>query len=171
MDEVVRYWCGYLSGGARCKWFAYGPADATATPSSLAPVKSRMVYLSGAGLPRLCWEKMQLNGCSSSSSSAVDAHCDVTDFMDADFDVTYFCCLLSVLCWNGRCNVEWGFSISVCCLLWACSEWTTWRNEDVCWNWICLVSNSLSVALWSVDQQQMEHWLYVCSDGDMWGWV
>ena len=27
---VVRYWCGYLSG-ARCKWFAYGPADATAT--------------------------------------------------------------------------------------------------------------------------------------------
>ena len=42
---VVRYWCGYLSG-ARCKWFAYGPADATATPSSLAPVKSRMdVYV------------------------------------------------------------------------------------------------------------------------------
>jgi len=36
---VVRYWHGYLSG-ARCKWFAYGPADATATPSSLAPVKS-----------------------------------------------------------------------------------------------------------------------------------
>jgi len=32
---VVRYWRGYLSG-ARCKWFAYGPADATATPSSLA---------------------------------------------------------------------------------------------------------------------------------------
>jgi len=31
-------------------------ADATATPS-LAPVKSRMVYLSGAGLPRLSWKK------------------------------------------------------------------------------------------------------------------
>jgi len=44
---VVRYWRGYLSG-ARCKWFAYGPADATATPSSLTPVKSRMVCLSGA---------------------------------------------------------------------------------------------------------------------------
>jgi len=27
---VVRYWRGYLSR-ARCKWFAYGPADATAT--------------------------------------------------------------------------------------------------------------------------------------------
>jgi len=39
---------------------AYGPADATAplpSPSSLDPVKSRMVYLSGAGLPRLSWKK------------------------------------------------------------------------------------------------------------------
>jgi len=53
---LVRYWCGYLSG-VRCKWFAYGPADATATPSSVAAVKSRMVYLSGAGLPRLFWKK------------------------------------------------------------------------------------------------------------------
>jgi len=34
------------------------------TPSSLAPVKSRMVYLSGAGLPRLSWKKRPLNGCS-----------------------------------------------------------------------------------------------------------
>jgi len=53
---VVRYWHGYLYG-ARCKWFAYGPADSTATPSSLALLKSRMVYLSGAGLPRLFWKK------------------------------------------------------------------------------------------------------------------
>jgi len=66
-NRVLRCWRGYLSGG-RCKWFAYGPADATATPSSLAPVKSRMVYLSGAGLPRLFWEKGPLNGYSSSSS-------------------------------------------------------------------------------------------------------
>jgi len=28
---VMRCWCGYLSG-SKCKWFAYGPADATATP-------------------------------------------------------------------------------------------------------------------------------------------
>jgi len=47
---------GYLSG-VRCKWFAYGPADATGTLLSLAPVKSGMVYLSGAGLPRLSWKK------------------------------------------------------------------------------------------------------------------
>ena len=38
---VVRYWRGYLFG-LRCIWFAYGPADATATPSSLASIKSRM---------------------------------------------------------------------------------------------------------------------------------
>ena len=31
---VMRYWHGYLSG-AKCKWLAYGLADATATPSSL----------------------------------------------------------------------------------------------------------------------------------------
>jgi len=33
---------GYLSG-ARCRWFACGPADATATPSSLASLKSRLI--------------------------------------------------------------------------------------------------------------------------------
>jgi len=38
---VMRCWSGYLSG-ARCKWFRYVPADATAT-SSLASLKSRMV--------------------------------------------------------------------------------------------------------------------------------
>jgi len=65
---------GYLSR-ARCKWFAYGPANATATPSSLAPVKSKKVYLSGAGLARLSWKKRLLNGCSSSSSSSVLTNC------------------------------------------------------------------------------------------------
>jgi len=35
----------------------YGPADATATASSLAPVKSRTVYLCGASLPRLSSKK------------------------------------------------------------------------------------------------------------------
>jgi len=49
---VVRYWRGYLTG-ARCKWVAYGPADATATPSSLAPVKSRIL----TSLPGLSWKK------------------------------------------------------------------------------------------------------------------
>ena len=40
---VMRCWRGYLSA-ARCKSFAYGPADATATPSSLATLKSRLFY-------------------------------------------------------------------------------------------------------------------------------
>jgi len=42
-------WHGCLSG-ASCKWFAYSPADATATPSSLVSLKSRMV-----NLPFWCW--------------------------------------------------------------------------------------------------------------------
>jgi len=29
--KLMRRWCGYLSG-ARCRLFAYGPADATAIP-------------------------------------------------------------------------------------------------------------------------------------------
>ena len=53
---VMRCWRGYLSG-ARCKWFAYGSADATATPSSLSSAKSRMIYPSDASLPRLSWKK------------------------------------------------------------------------------------------------------------------
>ena len=52
----LRNWHSYLSV-VWCKWFAYGPADATATPSSLASLKSRMVYLSGADLARLSWKK------------------------------------------------------------------------------------------------------------------
>ena len=53
---MLRYWRGYLSG-VRCKWFASCPADATATPWCLVPVKSRMVYLSDAGLPGLSWNR------------------------------------------------------------------------------------------------------------------
>ena len=59
---VVRYWRGYLSG-ARCKWFAYSPADATATPTSCSSKIQN-------GLPFWCWltqvvlEKKPLNGCS-----------------------------------------------------------------------------------------------------------
>ena len=49
----MRCWRGYLSG-ARCRWLAY---DAIAILSSLASVKSRMVYLFAAGLPKLCWKK------------------------------------------------------------------------------------------------------------------
>jgi len=41
-NSVMRFWRGYLSW-ARCKWFAYRPADDIAIPSSLASLTSRMV--------------------------------------------------------------------------------------------------------------------------------
>ena len=69
---VMRCWCGYLSG-ARCRLFAYGPADATASqnPSYLASFKSRMVSPFWYWLTQVVLENRLLNGCSSSSSSLV----------------------------------------------------------------------------------------------------
>jgi len=53
---ATRCWCGYLSG-ARCRQFAYGPADATAIPK----LHHHLPYLnpdcSGTGLPRLSWKR------------------------------------------------------------------------------------------------------------------
>jgi len=40
----------------RGKWFAYGPADATATPSSLASLKSRMVMHFVCWLTQMSWK-------------------------------------------------------------------------------------------------------------------
>ena len=56
----MRCWRGFLSA-VRCQWNAYGSADAT--PSSLASAKSRMVYPSGTGLPRLSWKKAVKHLC------------------------------------------------------------------------------------------------------------
>ena len=56
---VMRCWCGYLSG-ARCRLFAYGPADATAMPKPhhvLPHLNPDWCYLSGTGLTRLCWKR------------------------------------------------------------------------------------------------------------------
>ena len=80
--RVMRCWCGYLSE-ERCRLFTYGPADATAsqTPSSLAPLKSRLVLPFGYGLTQVVLEKRLLNGCTSSSSSQSNdehVHCDLT---------------------------------------------------------------------------------------------
>jgi len=43
--------------GVRCNWFAYRPADTTATPSTLALLKSRKDLYLSAALPRLSWKK------------------------------------------------------------------------------------------------------------------
>jgi len=69
---VVEYWHGYLSG-ARSKWFAYGPADATATPSSLAPIKSRILPF-GCRLTQVVLGKRPLNRCCSSSCCSGRQH-------------------------------------------------------------------------------------------------
>jgi len=60
--SVVRCWCGYLSG-ARCRLFAYGPADATAIPKPhrlLPHLNADWFYFSGTGLPRLSWRNRLL---------------------------------------------------------------------------------------------------------------
>ena len=41
----------WLSAGAKCKYVAYGSANATATPTMSASAKSRMVYPSGTDSP------------------------------------------------------------------------------------------------------------------------
>ena len=58
---VMRYWRGYLSR-ARCKWFAYNPADATATSSSLASSTPRMVLPFWCQLTQVVPEKRPLHG-------------------------------------------------------------------------------------------------------------
>jgi len=53
---VVRSWCVWSKVQMIHIWSSWCYCH----PSSLAPVKSRMVYISGAGLPRLSREKGQM---------------------------------------------------------------------------------------------------------------
>jgi len=64
-------WRGCQSG-ARCKWFTYGPADATATLSSLASLKSRLVLPFWCQLTQVVLEERPLNKFSVSLSSSVN---------------------------------------------------------------------------------------------------
>ena len=70
---VMRCWRGYLSG-ARCKWFACGPAYATDTRSSLASLRSRMVFW--CWFTQLVLEKRPLNGCCAFLGHGVDGEAD-----------------------------------------------------------------------------------------------
>jgi len=57
---VMSCWCGYLSG-ARCRLFAYGPADATAIPKHhhlLPHLNPDWLHLSVTSLPRLSWKRI-----------------------------------------------------------------------------------------------------------------
>jgi len=58
---VMRCWRGYMSG-ATCKWFAYGPAYATATWSYCALLECRTVYIFFAPAYTRWTEKRTLNG-------------------------------------------------------------------------------------------------------------
>jgi len=56
---LMRCWRGYLSG-ARCRLFAYGPADDNATPEPrqfLPHLNPDWFYLSGTGLSRQSWKR------------------------------------------------------------------------------------------------------------------
>jgi len=62
--QLLSCWCGYLSG-ARCRLFACGPTDATASPKPrhlLPHLNPNWFYLSGTGLPRLSWKTGRLTG-------------------------------------------------------------------------------------------------------------
>ena len=69
----MRCWCVYLSG-ARCRLFAYGPADATAIPKPhhlLPHYLNRDWFLPfRSGLTQVVLEKRLLHRCSSSNSSS-----------------------------------------------------------------------------------------------------
>jgi len=63
---VVRYWDDCLSG-ARCKWFAYGPPDATATPIISCSSKIQNDLPFWCRLTQVVLAKRPLNGCSTYS--------------------------------------------------------------------------------------------------------
>jgi len=86
---AVRSWCGYLSG-AWCGWVAYSPVDATATPSSLASLKFRLVIY----LFWLFWLEMEVNVASAGPSQQI--HCvDIVCFGGSE-DISSVKNLLSV---------------------------------------------------------------------------
>jgi len=71
----MRCWCGYLSG-ARCRLFAYGPADATAFPKPhhlLRSLNPDWLLPFWYRLTQVVLEKRPWNGRSSGSSCVLNA--------------------------------------------------------------------------------------------------
>ena len=89
----MRCWRGYLSG-VTCRFFVYGPADATASqnPSSLASFRSRLVLPFWYRLTQVVLEKRPLKGCSSISSSGccISSYCScsVAAYVCDDWEVS-----------------------------------------------------------------------------------
>jgi len=81
---VMRCQHGHLSG-ARCKWFAHSPPDATATLSSLASLKSRLVSPFWCRLTQVVLEERPLHGCLSVC---------LVHSLRPDWSLLYYCFLL-----------------------------------------------------------------------------
>ena len=92
---VMRCWCGCLSG-ARCRLFAYGPADATASPRP--HLSSSLVLPFWYWLTQVVLEKRPLNGCS--SSNILCCILLATRYCYAFVDIWYLPVrLMNVVCW------------------------------------------------------------------------
>ena len=111
---VMGCWCGYLSG-ARCRLFAYGRADATASqnPSCLASFKSRLVL---SFWYRLTQVVLMLNGCNSSSSSWCCECQVVLAIILFVFSVRHSECIRLLLCHvSCGCGSLWLYSVYANC--------------------------------------------------------
>ena len=57
---AVHFTCRMRGVGAKCRLFAYGPAEVTAVPKPrhlLPHLHPQWIYLSGTGLPRFSWKR------------------------------------------------------------------------------------------------------------------
>jgi len=100
----MRFWHGYLSE-ARRRWFAYGPADATAILASLASLKFRMVWPFWCSPIQVVLERRLLNGCLSVYRSTQQVKCMVTlagnficEAVSNQPFVFYFICVVQSSC-------------------------------------------------------------------------
>jgi len=102
-----------------CKWFVYGPAYATATPSSVASLKSRLVQPFWCQLTQVVLEKRPLNGCLSVCLSVC-----LSLFLWRLFTLLRLSAHAYIACWifsPGR-SAEFFFSVMhlIITILWNC---------------------------------------------------
>ena len=162
---VMRCWHGYLSE-ARGKWFAYGPADATAIPLSLASLKYGLPRFPGkedvktgvyTGQPTLCGV-----GCSMTSWYCKPLlrwptgphHLSIHLILDGRNVAPFFSCLTPVLVCV---VVKLHFSYVFFRILW----WTNMRNIPEKYFAIMLSSKYLKVKVLVLE------WLSVWSEVQM----
>jgi len=134
---VMRCWWGCLSG-ARCRLFAYGPADVAAsqTPSSLASFKSRLVLSLWYWLTQVLLEKRPLNtGASERGAGSAAAH---PTFVVGEQCSWCFWCAVAKLLWS--CLSAAAYGCTLCCYFvtsaldeLAISQATEHQNTPIMW--------------------------------------